>query len=182
MTRRQSNIPQMEKSRLTYPEKGRPLKSKVKSTTAWICAKTSIRTLATKKLTVVSRQRPISYFLLHKESFYHEQHDYRPPSTLLAWLGPLRHFPVFLIEDTAILTQLRWSRQNRRRCWTHRTRLPDTSKKLAEALGQMYTRWLLRRWWWLVGPKLVLDHTAASVPEVMDRRGIHVDFMSKIFP
>jgi hypothetical protein len=73
--------------------------------------------------------------------------------------------------NAAILTQLRWSTQNRRRCWTpHRTRLPGCIFKKAEALGTMHTRGrgLLWGWWWSVGPKLVFDHMAAPAPEIMD--------------
>jgi hypothetical protein len=41
---------------------------------------------------------------------------------------------------------------------------------MAQALGTVNThgRGLLREWRWPVGPKLVSDHVAASVPEIMD--------------
>lgn len=44
---------------------------------------------------------------------------------------------------------------------------------MAEALGTVHAceRGLLRGWWLLVGPKLVFDHMAEPVPEIMDTRG-----------
>jgi hypothetical protein len=45
---------------------------------------------------------------------------------------------------------------------------------MAEALDTVYTceRGLLWGWWGPVGPKLVLDHMAAPVPEIMDTNSI----------
>jgi hypothetical protein len=69
------------------------------------------------------------------------------------------------------LTQLRWWRQNLRRCWipsqntTSRIHLKTT-----KALGTAHAcgRELLGRWWWQVGPKLVIDQMVATVPGIMD--------------
>jgi hypothetical protein len=60
--------------------------------TVWKCAKTSLRSLATKELVVASRQRTVSHFVFQQGIFDQKQHDCSPPLTLLAWLGPLRFF------------------------------------------------------------------------------------------
>jgi hypothetical protein len=97
--------------------------------------------------------------LLHQGSVDQKQHDCRPHPPYFSL------FPPDLRKkwETVILTQLRWSRQNRRRCWTpHRTRLPDCIYKIAGALGRGYTseRGIFR------GPKLVFDQMAAPIPEI----------------
>jgi hypothetical protein len=45
----------------------------------------------------------------------------------------------------------------------------DAFQKMVEALGTVLTsgRELFRGWWWPMGPKLVFDHIAAPVPEIM---------------
>jgi hypothetical protein len=55
-----------------------------------------------------------------KGFFYQKQNDCRFPPSILIWLG---HLWIFFFPNwkAATLTRLRWSRQNRRRCWT---RLP----------------------------------------------------------
>jgi hypothetical protein len=57
--------------------------------TAWKCAKTSPRTLATKELAIASRHCTISHFLFTGE-FLTKKNDCHPPPTLL--------FSVSLIE------------------------------------------------------------------------------------
>jgi hypothetical protein len=108
--------------------------------TAWNCVKTSPRNLATKQLAVASRQRTISHFLFTRKFVVIPTH------------------PTFL--SFPYLTQLRWSRQNRRRCWTPSQ---NTTSKMDLRNGRSagncvyaHRRGLLRRWWWSVGPKLVL--------------------------
>jgi hypothetical protein len=79
----------------------------------WKCAKTSPQTLATKELAVTIRQRTVSRFRFRRELL-----------TKATWLTSPNH-PAFLwfpdwkwSWEAAILTQLRTSRQNHRRCWT----------------------------------------------------------------
>jgi hypothetical protein len=78
--------------------------------TAWECAKTSSRTLATNKLAVASE--------LHFHLHFHQDFFYQ--NSMMSPAHPT--FPCFPIEvknwKTTILTQLRWSRQNHKRCWT----------------------------------------------------------------
>jgi hypothetical protein len=71
------------------------------------CVKTLAQTFATNEMAVASQQCTIS----HQGILTKKCH---PPTTLLTWLGPSQHFSASPIEDTAILTQLRCSRQNRR--------------------------------------------------------------------
>jgi hypothetical protein len=78
------------------------------------CAKTLTQTLATKEVAVASWQDTI----FQQGIFDQRQHDCHHPPTLLFWLGSLWFFSISMIEDTAILTQLRLSGQNCRRCWT----------------------------------------------------------------
>jgi hypothetical protein len=69
------------------------------------------------------------------------------------------------------LTQLRWSKQKRRRFWTpSQNTISRMQFKMAETLGTVDTRrrGLLRGWWWPVGPKLIFEQTAAPVPEIID--------------
>jgi hypothetical protein len=49
--------------------------------TAWKCAKTSPRTLATKELAVTSRQGTASHFFFNRGIFDQIQHEYCPPPT-----------------------------------------------------------------------------------------------------
>jgi hypothetical protein len=115
-------------------------------TAAWKCAKTSPRTLATKKLAAGS-QRTVSHLLFLRGITDQKQHGCRPQPTLILC------FPDFGQNWTAtILTQLRWSGQNLRQCWT-------PSQK---------------RWEWCTsaegdgGQELVFHQTVSSVPEIMD--------------
>jgi hypothetical protein len=78
-------------------------------------------------------------------------------------------------KTVAILTQLRWSRQNHRQCWTPSQ---NTGYKMHFKNGrrtgmmQMYGREPLQGWWWPLGPKLVFDHMTAPVPEIMVSSGM----------
>jgi hypothetical protein len=82
--------------------------------TPWKYAKISSRAMMTRELAVASRIR----FLFHQRNFYQKQYGCRLPPALLAWLGTLWFFSVSPFDDTVILTQLKWSRQNRGRCLT----------------------------------------------------------------
>jgi hypothetical protein len=96
------------------------------------------------KRTVASRQRTASHFHFHQNVW--------PKTT---WLS----FPPTLLS-TAILTQLRWSKQNRRRCSTpSQSTTSRMHLRMAEALGTVHRRrrWLLRGWRYPVDPKLVFD-------------------------
>jgi hypothetical protein len=89
----------------------------------------------------------------------------------------LFHHGFFFLSKTtsyppdAILTQLKWLRQNRRWCWTpsQNTTSKMHLKNCRSAGNSLYMRGsgLLQGWWWLVGPKLVFDQMAAPVPEIM---------------
>jgi hypothetical protein len=84
------------------------------------------------------------------KNFVQKQHDCRFPTTLRFCSPDWRYK-----WKTAILTQLRWSRQNR---WTPSQNTNSTIYfKKAETLGTVHTgeRGLLQMWWWPVGPKLI---------------------------
>jgi hypothetical protein len=118
-----------------------------------ICQKSHGVTLVTKELAVASWHCSL-ILPFSPGNFLPKQLYCHPPPTIL--------YSVSLIEDKTegpqFFTQLRWERQNRRRCWTpHRTRLPRCIWKMAEALGTVNTcrMILLQGLQWPVGPKLV---------------------------
>jgi hypothetical protein len=80
--------------------------------TAWKCVNTLHSTLATKELAVASQQNTISQFLFHQGIFWPKTTWLLSPThpTRLAWLPAT--FLFLPIEEAAILSQLRWSRQN----------------------------------------------------------------------
>jgi hypothetical protein len=92
--------------------------------------------------------------------------DYHHPTRLAL------HLATFLCS--AISTQRRWSKQNRRRCWAL---LENTTSRMhfkgGRSPGKVRTRGReqLWRWWWLVGPKLVFILVATLSQEIMDSSG-----------
>jgi hypothetical protein len=74
--------------------------------TARKCAKTLSQTLATKELVVASQQCTVSHFLYH-QAIFDQKHHCQPPPTLLFCFPDWREN-----WKAAILTKLRWSRQN----------------------------------------------------------------------
>jgi hypothetical protein len=74
-----------------------------------------------KELTVASWQCTSSHLLFTREFLTKE--NCHPPPTLLAQLGLPPFLSASLIKDTTNLTQLRWSRQNHRQCWTSSHRM-----------------------------------------------------------
>jgi hypothetical protein len=132
--------------------------------------KDSPQNLVTKGL--LQHENAVSHFLFHQGLFYFKQHDLLPPHNLLTWFVPLWLFSVSLIDDTTILIQLRWLRQNHRRYWTHSQNMTSRMHlKMAEVLGTVHMRGreLPQGWWWPVGSKLVSDQMAAPVLEILDR-------------
>jgi hypothetical protein len=94
-----------------------------------------------------------------------------PPHYLIC---SLQLFSVSSIEDTAVLTQVRWSRKNHQNQNTLTEHdVQDVFKKIAEVLGIVDTRGrgLLWGWWWPVGPKFFSKQKAAPVWEILDRNG-----------
>jgi hypothetical protein len=88
-----------------------------------------------KELAVAS-QRIVSHFLFHQGIFYPKQHDCNPPPTVLSC------FPDWRWNWKAtILILLRWSRHNRRRCWTPSQNTTSRMRfKTAEELGTVLAR------------------------------------------
>jgi hypothetical protein len=121
--------------------------------TAWKMCE-DFATLAAIELAVASQQHTISHFLFHKGIYDQKQHDCHSHPPYLPDLA-FCDFSLFPI----ILTQLRWSRQNLRWCWTPSQNV--TSKmhlKMAETLRMvhMHGKGLLWGWWWPVGPSYIL--------------------------
>jgi hypothetical protein len=72
---------------------------------------------------------------------------------------------------TKLVTLLRSSRQNRRRCWiSSKNTTSRKNLKMAEALGTVHMRgWrILQGWWWPVGPKLIFDQMWTPALEIID--------------
>jgi hypothetical protein len=69
-------------------------------------------------------------------NFFCQKSTYQSsPPILLTYLSPW-YFPVSLTEDTAIVSQLRWWKQNCKRCWTPSQNASSRMHlKIAEALG-----------------------------------------------
>jgi hypothetical protein len=76
-----------------------------------------VRTLRPKlwwqKNWLLHHNAPSHTFFFTMEFFYQKQHDCHPPPTQLFCFHDWRQN-----WKAAILTQLRWSRQNRKQCWT----------------------------------------------------------------
>jgi hypothetical protein len=79
-------------------------------------------------------------------NFDQKQHVFHPAPSILVWLGQLWLFPVSPIEDlqnciVAIMTQLRWLRQNHMWCWApSQNTTCRMHLKMTEALGIVRTR------------------------------------------
>jgi hypothetical protein len=120
-----------------------------------------------KKPAVASRQCTTWHFPLSPGNFFTRNH-----------MTDLPHPPYFSLFPrlkvklkASILTQLSWSRQNRRQCSTPSQNSPwRIHLKMAEALGTVHMREMaLLRWGWRpVDPKLVFDQITEPVPEIID--------------
>jgi hypothetical protein len=116
-----------------------------------------------------------SHTSFFSREFVTKKHDCRLPPTLFAWLGPLKLSFVYPIEDKSERPPFwhNWGARGRISGGAehpHGTQFPGSIIKIAGAQWNVHTLWrgLLRKWWWSVGPKLVLDQMVAPVPEIMD--------------
>jgi hypothetical protein len=138
-------------------------------TTAWNCAKTSHRTLATKELAIASRQCTVSFFLFAMESFTTNKLILIPYLSYCPNVPTCDFFSLSPIENTPFWHN--WGDRGRIACGAenpHRTWLPGCIikrqkrwKRCIFAEGDYFES---------VGPKLVVGHVAARVPEIMDNR------------
>jgi hypothetical protein len=99
--------------------------------------------------------------------FYQKQDVCRSPPTLLFSVSPVEYkserHPFWHI----------WGDRGGIACdaeQPHRTRLPGCILNNGSGVGTVRTlrKGLLRGWWWTLGPKLVFNHLATPVPEIMD--------------
>jgi hypothetical protein len=124
---------------------------------------------------IVRRLRPELWrqknWLLHYDNAPSDASFFSPGKFLArtTWLSSPIHSSLLCFPycrknwKAALLTQLRRSRQNLRRCWTPSENTTSRMHlKMEETLGPVHTRrrGLPRGWLWSVGPKLVLDQMA----------------------